>query len=229
MAGLGFALLIAPFLVMIMGPHEGVLMVNICAVVANFLIVGRVWRDIDWNMFWWLSIPSSVAAVVGSIAGAGLPPAPLAVGVGAIVLAALLLSLFLQRTSFVLRGDGPKAAAGFVSGVTNALAGVGGPAVSAYAVLARWPQRPFAATLQPFFIVLGLFTIATKLIVDPGQLPRFEWWYWALIVAVIIGGIFLGEKLLRRTREEHVRAAVVLLAIIGAAGALVKGLVDLAA
>lgn len=229
MAGLGFALLISPFLVMIMGAHEGVLMVNIAAVVSNLLIVGRVWRDIDWKMFWWLSIPSAVAAVAGSIAGAALPGPPLAVAVGAIVLAALLLSLVLQRTSFVLRGDAPKAVAGFISGVTNALAGVGGPAVSAYAVMARWPQRPFAATLQPFFLVLGLFTIATKLIVDPGQMPVFDWLFWMFVVVAIVGGIFAGEKLLRRIRDSHVRAAVIIMAIVGAASALVKGLLDLTA
>ncbi len=226
-AGLGFALLIAPFLVLILGPHEGVLLVNICGVVSSAIIVGRVWRDIDWSMFRWLVVPSLLGSIPGSFFAVAVPPAPLAVTVGGVVLLALTISLVLQRSEVVVTGNLPKVLAGFGAGLTNSMAGVGGPAVSAYAVLSRWPQRPFAATLQPFFVVIGLVTLATKLLLDPTQAPALEGWMWAAIGLVILCGIFTGEKLGRFVKDDHARFAVVVIAFIGAGLATVKGIVDL--
>ena len=226
-AGLGFALLISPFLVIILGAHGGVLMVNVCGLVSSILILFRVYRDVDWSMFRWLVIPAVAGSIPASIAAVYLPAAPMAVIVGGIVLVALAISLALTRTNVVLTGNTAKVVAGFTSGVTNAVAGVGGPSVSAYALLARWPQRPFAATLQPFFVSIAVVTLTVKLLLDPSHMPPFPAWAWALILLMIVSGIFVGEKLQRRIRDEQARAAVIIFAFFGAGAALVKGLLDL--
>lgn len=226
-AGLGFALLIAPFLVIILGPHAGVLLVNICGVVSSSIILGRVWRDIDWSMFRWLVVPSLFGSVPGSVLAVAVPSAPLSVTVGAVVLVALTISLALQRSDVVVRGNPPKVIAGFTAGVTNSMAGVGGPAVSAYALLSRWPQRSFAATLQPFFMTIGLVTLVTKLLIDPTQAPVLAPWMWIAILVAIITGIFVGEKLARFVRDDQARLFVVVIAFVGAGLAVVKGLVDI--
>lgn len=226
-AGLGFALLIAPFLVLILGPHAGVLLVNLCAVVSSSIIVSRVWRDIDWSMFRWLVIPSLFGSVPGSFLAVAVPSAPLSVIVGSIVLVALTLSLVLQRSDVVVRGNTPKVVAGFTAGITNSMAGVGGPSVSAYALLSRWPQRPFAATLQPFFVCIGSVTLVTKLLLDPTQAPSLAPWMWAAIGLAIVAGIFTGEKLSRFVRDEQARLFVVVIAFVGAGLAVLKGILDL--
>jgi uncharacterized membrane protein YfcA len=226
-AGLGFALLIAPFLVIILGPHAGVLLVNICGVVSSAIIVGRVWRDIDWSMFRWLVVPSLFGSIPGSFLAVVIPSAPLSVTVGAVVLVALTVSLVLQRSDVVLHGNAPKVVAGFTAGLTNSMAGVGGPAVSAYAVLSRWPQRPFAATLQPFFVCIGSVTLVAKLLLDPSQAPVLAPWMWVAIGLAIVGGIVAGEKLGRFVRDDQARLFVIVIAFVGAAFAVVKGLADL--
>jgi uncharacterized membrane protein YfcA len=226
-AGLGFALLIAPFLVIILGPHAGVLLVNICGVVSSAIIVGRVWKDIDWSMFRWLVVPSLLGSVPGSFLAVAVPSAPLSVTVGAVVLVALTISLVLQRSDVVVRGNAPKAVAGFTAGLTNSMAGVGGPAVSAYAVLSRWPQRPFAATLQPFFVCIGMVTLALKLLLDPSQAPVLAAWMWVAIGLAIVTGIYAGEKLGRFVRDDQARLFVIVIAFVGAALAVIKGVLDL--
>ncbi|MEG9247295.1 sulfite exporter TauE/SafE family protein [Arthrobacter sp. Soc17.1.1.1] len=228
-AGLGFALLIAPFLVIILGPHAGVLLVNICGVVSSAIIVGRVWKDIDWSMFRWLVLPSLLGSVPGSFLAVAVPSAPLSVTVGAVVLVALTISLVLQRSDVVVRGNAPKAVAGFTAGLTNSMAGVGGPAVSAYAVLSRWPQRAFAATLQPFFVCIGIVTLVLKLVLDPSQAPVLAAWMWVAIGLAIIAGIYAGEKLGRFVRDDQARLFVIVIAFVGAALAVVKGVLDLSA
>ena len=227
-AGLGFALLISPFLVILLGSHGGVLMVNVCGLVSSAMIMFRVWKDIDWSMYRWLAIPAVCGSIPASAAAVYLPAAPMAVAVGAIVLVALTVSLLMQRSPVTVTGNAPKAVAGFVAGVTNAVAGVGGPAVSAYALMARWPQRSFAATLQPFFVTIAVVTLTSKLSLDPSQMPPFEAWAWALIALMIVTGIYAGEKLQRFIRDDQARAAVVIFAFFGAAAALAKGIFDLA-
>ena len=53
----------------------------------------------------------------------------------------------------------------------SAAAGAGGPAVSAYAVLTRWEQRKFAATLQPFLVVGTTSAVIFKAVFDHGSWP----------------------------------------------------------
>lgn len=228
-AGLGFALLISPFLVILLGSHGGVLMVNVCGLVSSAMIMFRVKKDIDWSMYRWLAIPAVCGSIPASVAAVYLPAGPMAVVVGVIVLVALTVSLLMQRTPVTVTGNAPKAVAGFIAGVTNAVAGVGGPAVSAYALMARWPQRQFAATLQPFFVTIALVTLTSKLSLDASQMPPFAAWAWGLVALMIIIGIYTGEKLQRFIRDDQARAAVVILAFFGAAAALVKGIFDLAA
>ncbi len=48
-----------------------------------------------------------------------------------------------------------------------AAAGIGGPSLSVYAVVSRWEQRAFAATLQPFFLTVGASSLLTKLLIAP--------------------------------------------------------------
>lgn len=223
-AGLGFAMLVSPFLVLALGAHQGVFLVNICGVVSSAIIVPRVWKDIDWSMFRWLSSFSVFGSVAGALLAGSLPQAPLSIIVGSVVLAALLLSLILVRADIAVSGQLPKATAGFLSGATNALAGVGGPAVSAYAVLARWPQRPFAATLQPFFVVTGLVTIGMKFLTVPDQLPVLPAWAWIGVAVFIWAGVLIGERVQRVVSDKHARFFVLCFAFVGAVTALVSGL-----
>lgn len=227
MAGLGFALLVSPLMTLLLGGHTGVLLVNILGVVSSVLILPRVWRSVDWSLFRWLG----AFAIVGSVTGAWLAQLlsadVMAVSVGAIVLLALSLSLVFTSERITTEPRWPRAVTGLLSGLTNALAGVGGPAVSAYAVLTRWPQVSFAATLQPYFIVTGVASVAAKLVLNPSGLPATDWWFWLIMFAAILIGIAAGERLLRLVSPAQVRRFVIILACAGAAASLVRGVVGL--
>lgn len=227
MAGLGFAMLVSPFMVLVLGAHSGVVLVNALSILSSALILPRVWRSVDWSLFRWLG----AFAVVGSLVGAWLAqlfsPAVLAVAVGGIVIVALGGSLAVRGGRFSIEQRAPRAVAGLLSGVTSALAGVGGPAVSAYAVLTRWPQVSFTATLQPYFLLISATATSAKLILDPAALPATPWWFWAIVLIVLIGGIALGERLLRVVSSRQVRRFVIVLAFAGAAATLVCGVWEL--
>ncbi|TSD68162.1 sulfite exporter TauE/SafE family protein [Aeromicrobium piscarium] len=226
-AGLGFALLVAPFLVMLLGAHEGVIVVLVCGLVSSTIIMARVWAEVEWSSLWWLAVPAAVATIPAAFVARWLPPAPLSIVVSLLVLVALLVSLLLQRTTLAIRGRLPMGLAGVMSGATNALAGVGGPAVSAYAVMSRWPQRAFAATLQPYFVLTNIVALTVKFAVDPAQSPSFGVTIWLAIVALIVAGVVVGDRCQRYVRDHHARMALIVMSFIGAVAALAKGLVDL--
>lgn len=227
-AGLGFAMLASPFLVLLLGPHEGVLLVNICGVVSSVLITPRVWKDIDWMAYRWLAAFSVVGSVLGALIATRLESAVLSLSVGLIVLVALVLSVGLSRRSVAVGGPGLRSAAGALSGLTSSMAGVGGPAVSAYAVLTRWDQRSFAATMQPFFATTGIVAVISKILLAPDQQLILPWWHWALIVAAILVGILGGERLQRHVRDRHARVFILVIAFAGALAAVAKGWIGLA-
>ena len=224
--GMGFALVITPLLILLMGAHSGVLLVNLCATVSAGIMVTRVYRNIDWRMFWWLIIPAMVGCVLGAWFTVNLAAPPLEIGVGIFLLVALSASMLLSHASVTVGGGAVRLPVGLVAGMTNAMAGVAGPVTSAYAVLSHWRQRSFAATMQPFFGLLGLISFVTKAALAPGQWPMLDWWMWPAVLVAILVGQFVGELVYMPDRLA--RRGVVLIAYLGSAAALVKGMIDLA-
>ena len=226
-AGIGFGLLLAPFFIVALGPYPGVVVTNVCGALAAGLVIRHVWPRIDWKMYASLAVPAAVGVLSGTYAASVLPVGPLEIGVGVFMLAALTSSLLLNRTEMVLRGGVPKAAAGLLAGISNSMAGAGVPAVSAYAVLARWPQASFMATMQPFLATLSLVTLAAHAVVDPGEWPQLAWWIWVVLGVLTVAGLRTGSRLAPHVPEATARRVVVLLAYLGAVSALVKGIIDL--
>lgn len=226
-AGLGFAMLLAPFLVLIFGPYSGILLVNLLGAVSAGIMFIRVRDYVDWPMYWRLAIPAVAMSIPFSILALAVPAAPLEAVVGFLLVLALAVSMALHRGARTIDGPGIRTTAGLTSGITNALAGVGGPTVSVYAVISRWDQRRFAATVQPYFMTIGLASMATKSVVDPGEWPDLSPWTWAAMFAMILLGMYAGERVAKFIDDRTARAAVIVIAFIGAASTMVKGLINL--
>jgi uncharacterized protein len=221
--GMGFALVVSPALVLLLGPFDGVLIVNACGALSAAFVLTRVWRDVDWGRYLLLVVPAIVAIIPGAILATALPANVLEISVGILLIVALTASLLIARTSVILRGPLPAIGGGALSGFMNAVAGIGGPGVSIYAVLSRWNQAAFAATLQPYFLTVGLVSLGSKLAFSGGQLPGLDWWEWVLLVIALIVGLILGELVGKRLSGRAARIAVIVIAYVGSAIAILHG------
>jgi uncharacterized protein len=226
--GMGFALIAAPALVVLLGPFDGVIIVNACAVLSSLLILPRVWRQVDWRRFGWLVVPAVVGTVAGALVAARLQGAVLQFGIGVLVIVALTVSLAVTRTEHVATGRTPAIVAGTTSGFMNAAAGVGGPALSVYAVATRWPQAAFAATAQPYFVVIGLSSLIGKLAASGWAPPDVDSGIWAVSIAALLVGLALGEFLHARIGHRAARTGVIVIAYLGGIVATVDGAINLA-
>ncbi|WP_350348652.1 sulfite exporter TauE/SafE family protein [Agromyces sp. G08B096] len=227
--GMGFALIASPILVVLLGPFDGVIVVNLCAVLSSLLILPRVRRDVEWRRFVWLVVPALVGSTAGVIVAARLPGPALQVGVGALVLVALTVTLAISRTSTPATGPAPAIVAGAASGLMNATAGVGGPALSVYAVASRWWQTGFAATAQPYFVAIGTAALVGKFAATGWAPPALDPGAWPWLLAALVTGLLIGELLAPRVPHRAARVAVITIAYLGGAAALIDGAMELTA
>lgn len=222
-SGMGFALVVAPVLVLVVGPVDGVLMVDICGAMSACLVITRVWRLIDWRQYALLVVPALIAIVPGALVAARLGGPVLQVVIGMLVLLAVTLSLVVTRAD---RGTARVPTAlltGAASGFMSATAGVSGPGATIYAVLTRWEHHQFAATIQPFFATLGAAAFCSKVLALPDGLPDYDWWLWPLILGCTVVGLVLGERLARVVSARVARRSVIALAYAGGVVAVLDG------
>lgn len=228
LAGLGFGLLVSPVLVVLLGPFDGVMIINLCGAASSLLILSRVWRHVQWRRYFGLALAAIAGVLPGAWLASNVPEAPLEICIGVLLIIALLASQRLTRSSWRASGPVPLVSLGFSSGLMNAAAGVGGPAITAYAIATRWDQKSFSATLQPYFVTTGLTSLLSKYVMSGGHLPALEGWQWLSILAAMLAGIVAGDLLSGRVKPVSVRRIVVVIAYLGAVSTLTKGVVELA-
>ncbi|MGI8947016.1 MAG: hypothetical protein ACR2FV_03375 [Ornithinimicrobium sp.] len=102
-------------------------------------------------------------------------------------------------------------------------AGVGGPAVSTYAVATGWQQRAFAATMQPYALTIGLLSVSAKLALNPTASPLSAV-AWGGVLLTCAVGVVVGERLQSRISQVTARRLLIALALAGACAAIGRGL-----
>lgn len=219
-SGIGFALIASPLLVLLLGPYTGVDLANLLAVVVAAVTLASTWRDVDRRRVWMLVPAGLVGVLPGVLVARTLPTDVLQILVGGLIVVGMLLVNFTSRIR-VEAATGSNVAAGLASGFMTATAGVGGPALTVYAVATGWQQRAFAATAQLSFVCQGTLAIALK------GLPDLSLETTAVFVLIVAVGLGSGHRLAGRIPEAVARRFVTWLALLGAAAAVVKGVVSL--
>jgi uncharacterized membrane protein YfcA len=215
--GLGFALVASPLLVLVIGPFQGVLLANALTLVINIIVLSTTWRAVELRRVVLLILPALLAVHFGARVTHLIPAPMLMIVIGGVVFIALL-AVILLRNIRLFPGPGGALAAGALSGFMNVTAGVGGPAITLYAIGAAWEQRSFVASMQVYFGAINIASILTKGL--PAIRPDTE-----IVVAVaLFCGIALGQALTRVITPAQARQGVMALALLGAAATIVKGL-----
>ena len=224
-SGMGVGLIAAPVLSLLLGPVDGILLVNLLAVINAATNTWGMRADVDWKKF----APIALALVFGVVPGtwvvANAPTNVLLVLVGALLLLALSVVTLGKRYVPRVEGAVPAALSGVIGGFMNTLAGVAGPAITVYAEAARWPQRVYAATLQPIFLVAGTLSFTVKVVAGAADVAGIEPALWVATLAALAVGIGAGKRLAPRVPSTTAHRIALGLAFAGGATALVRGLI----
>jgi uncharacterized membrane protein YfcA len=216
--GIGFALVCAPLLVLIAGPFEGVVLANLLSLAVSALVFATHWRDVEWRKGLLLVVPALLAIPVGAYVARTVPPAPLMVVIGLLVILALG-AVVVSRNARILRGTSGAVTAGAASGFMNVTAGVGGPAIVMYAVSTSWEHRKFVATFQVYSVFTNLASLLAK-----GGLHELSPAALGLSFAGLGVGLVGGEVVARRVDHDRARQLAIGLALAGALFTVVKGI-----
>lgn len=221
LTGMGFALVVTPFLVLLLGPFEGVLVTNACGIVSALLNLALMHRDVQWRRLLRFTPFSLLGIALGALVLLLVPADPLALLVGVMILVAIGLSVRSGRRSLE---DTLPVSGGFgtASGFMNVTAGVGGPALAVYAVATGWDHRHFAASAQAHFAVISVLSLAAK-----GALPTMPPAGWLVTMLAIVAGIGAGQLLAGRFTGRVLMRVVIVLATAGAVMTIIQALLPI--
>lgn len=226
-SGMGLGLIGAPVLSLLVGPVAGVLIINVLAAVNAVFQTMAVRENVDWRKFWLIGPVMLAGAIPGAWVVHSTPTAPLQVIVGGLVLVGLLVTTFMPAHMRV-EGKRYAMASGAAGGFMNTLAGIAGPAITVYAQASRWPQKSFAATLQPLFFVSGAVSLLTKeLSAAEPLIPTAPWYLWAIGLVAMVTGLKIGTRIAKRIDVRKARRLALIVASTGAAVTLVRGLIGM--
>jgi uncharacterized membrane protein YfcA len=216
LTGIGFSLIVAPALTLAIGPSAGVDLTNLLTLPVAFavLITSACRVDLTRSL---LLVPAGLMGVLpGSIVASLLPARPLQVAVGAIAGLGLLAVVAAPRLR-VRPSRAVTICAGAGSGLTTALAGAGGPALTVYAVATHWPQQEFIATGQLNYAIQAAVALTIK------GVPSFPGAWFPGAAAAILTGLAAGAYLASRTSSDRSRQATIVLAGLAAVATVIAG------
>ncbi|MGO2426254.1 MAG: sulfite exporter TauE/SafE family protein [Corynebacterium flavescens] len=226
-SGMGLGLVGGPLATLLLGPVEGIMVVNVLAFINAILTTYTARQDVDWKKFSLIAPVMVLGSVPAALLITKIDTATLLIIVGGALLIALGVVSFGRKFVPPLNGKGPAISAGIIGGFTNTLAGVAGPVVTVYAQAAKWPQHVYAATLQPIFLVGGLVSVVAKLSVGAGGFEHVTWLIWPAGILGMFIGLFLGSKIAHRVPREKARILSLSVAGLGALSALIRGIITL--
>ena len=220
-AGFGFSALTVAGMSLFISPAQVVPVAFVLEVFASLSLLRSVWGSIHWGWLRPLLIGNAFAIPIGVWMLAVIPDGPLRAIVSIVILAAALLLLSGVKapwsdTSALRLGTG------FVSGIFNGLAAIGGMAVAVMLFTTSISGAAARATLIALFFATDLYSLAWaggNGLLD-ANLVRWVGW---LLVPMLIG-IALGSRHFLRVDEAAFRRAVLrVLAAIAALGLVRAG------
>ncbi|MFJ5921476.1 TSUP family transporter [Kitasatospora sp. NPDC092948] len=217
LSGVGFALIAAPVLVLVLGPTAGVGLSNCASGAISLLGLAAEWRGVRARRVVPLVLAAALTVPLGARLAAVAPESVLLVAIGAVVSVASVVVMLGVRAA-ALRGVPGAVVAGAAGGLLNAAAGVGGPALSLYAANCGWSAREFLPTAQFFALAVNAMSLSAK------GLPALSASQWAVAAGAVAGGTAVGQLLAGRVPDRPVRRLVLGLALAGGLVTLVKGL-----
>jgi uncharacterized membrane protein YfcA len=223
-SGIGFAMVVAPFTIIAIGPAQGVVLVQICGVTSAICVMTQVFRNVHWRTYFVLLPASGIGILVGTYLVSLFPSAQAEIVSAIIMLFMLALSVVAGRLREYTRNGLSLTIAGGLAGSMTVLAGVGGVALTSLKLATRWDQTSFVATLQPYLITLSTGTVIARVVASPSAWPSLSLSVWVMILIVMVVGMVLGSRLAQVMSAKYAAHLTLLLSLIGAVLAFWDGL-----
>lgn len=214
--GFGFSIVAVPFLVVLLGVRDGVVVNLVLSMVANAAVTARVRRHSSIPLVRQMAFGSVFGIVPGMVLLHHADVRLLKAGIAVIV--TLVAVVLLTGARFRFR---PRRAGGITTGVASGFlagsVGLGGPPLTVYLAGLDLGKERYRATMSVYFTVLNVVLVPAQVVVS-GSFAVVAWALFAL-PAVAAGG-WLGERVFRRLGESWFIRVVTLVVLSAGLGGL---------
>ena len=215
-AGFGFSALTVAGMSLLFSPAQVVPVAFVLEVLASITLIPSVWRQIDWGWLRPLLVGNALGIPLGVWLLAVVPEAPLRATVSIVIFAAAMLLLSGWRAPFDDTAA-VRSATGFVSGVLNGLAAIGGMAVAVMLFATSLTGAAARATLIALFFATDLYSLAWAGGNGLLSTSLVLWVGWLMVPMLV--GIWIGSRHFLKVDEAGFRRGVLrVLATIAALG-----------
>jgi uncharacterized membrane protein YfcA len=215
LVGFGDALVAMPILALLIPIGTATPLVSLVTVSGAFMIVQGDWQHIDRRVL----KPMLLAAVPGTCLGIfgvhRLDETVAKLLLGCVVLGFAVCNLC-WRSEARLRDDRLAAGYGFVAGVLGAAYNTPGPPLAIYGSLRGWSPAVFRATIQGYFLPIGVLIVAQHVVLD--HFTQTILWHYVAALPLMAVAVWAGRRLSRGVQQSAFRRAVDVLLILTGSG-----------
>ncbi len=210
--GFGDALLAMPLLALVIDLPTATPIVALTSNVMAVLILSRSWRSVSVKNAWRLTVASALGVPLGLLllkAEALHLPLKLTL---AFVVAGFAAFKLLKPALFTLKSDHWGWVFGFIAGTLGGAYNTNGPPAVIYGTLRRWSPETFKATLQGYFLPIGLIISAghgLSGLWTPDVLHTT-----LLSLPVVLLAFFIGQRLTTRLDPDRFERLILFILII---------------
>lgn len=197
--GFGDALLAMPLLSLVVGVRVATPLFALVGLAYTAVFLAKSWHNIQFRAAGSLILASACGIPLG-LWLVNIAPERLILGILGVLLILFGLYNLLTPRLPTLRHPWLIYLFGFVSGILSGAYNTNGPPIVMYGTLARWTPDQFRATLQAYFLPVGLLTALGHAAAGMWSVALFQLVLIAIPVALL--SLYLGGKL-----QQHIPAA----------------------
>jgi uncharacterized membrane protein YfcA len=220
LSGFGFSLFIVPFLAIIIGPKDTVVLANFLSMTVNVIQFPRLRHSIERRTASVLTVGSFAGMPVGLAVLLLVNPTALKV---IIAVAVIVFTLLIMRGLRIHGGGTPgDLATGFASGILNTSTSMSGPPIVLYLTGKGLSPSFFRGTINAFFMITSLGAVA--LLLASGSVKPWVVGAFLLAMPAAEAGRILGNRLFDRIDEVRFRRLVYAILLTSATVALASAI-----
>ncbi len=216
-SGFGPAMVIVPSFTLIKGAPTALTTSAFLDSLAGLLLIGSVWKDINWRFVWPITISISIGSFIGSNLMVTIPVALLRRLIGTCIFVFVGYLLFSQNSNGANSTKkqppflGP--IMGLLSGTLGGIVGMSGPPLIAY--MKYYYSKDFFRTQ---LIVIFLVEKFVRLMVYGSHklLPTSEWLGLAIYIPFFLVGLWIGNHFHAHVSEKQFNRLVAVILVLPA-------------
>ena len=213
--GFGASMLWMTSLSLLLLPLQVVPMVLMFEVATSIYLLPGLWRQVEWKSIMVLLMGTWATTPIGIYALSSLPPAPIRIALGLVVITAAILIL----RGFALRrvpGTPATLTVGGAAGLLNGSMGIVGPPVILFYFSSPIGVAVGRASIITYFI--GTDSVATAMFAGQGLIGTEVLWRTVTFLPLLFAGVAMGNRrFLETDPDTFKRIALVVLVILSVA------------